>query len=893
MNFFFWRRKRDSELEEEISSHLRMAERDRVERGATPEKAQIDSRRQFGNVGLVRDTTRDMWGWARLERLTQDVRYAVRIARRTPIVTAAALLSLALGIGANTAIFSLTNAVVLRSLPVQNPQELEQLGMVSPKSDGEPNPIFTNPIWEQVRDHQDVFSGVFAWDKRSFDLAQGGESRLTEGLLVSGAYFTTLGVQSAAGRLISTTDDHRGCPGAAVISYNFWQQQYGGDPSAVGKTITLDRHSFEIIGVSARGFTGADVGYSYGVALPICAEPVFDASLTMLDMRSAWWLRVMGRRKPEYTPEQVSARLQVLSPTTFDATTPSNWKPAQQANYRSRKLVATPAATGISDIRRRYSSPLEMLLVVSGLVLLIACANIASLMLARASGRRKEIAVRLAMGASRARLIRQLLTECILMAFCGAVLGLLFARWGDSLLVRYISSSRNEVFLNLTPDLRVLAFTAGVAFLTALLFGVLPAFRSTDISLGAAMKGGQTEDSESRLRIRPGRWIVGVQIALSMILLVAAGLFLRTFVNLVSQDLGFESNHVLLATVDLGGEKLSPQALTMTFNEILDRIHALPGAASVSRSFTVPLIGRMWDDNVFVDDPAAPKGDNADAYFNFITPEYLATLRTPIIQGRNFTSYDSATAPRVAIVNETLARRFFPHGNVVSNYLKTETGSNKLSGPIEVVGIMKDAKYGSLREPVPPTVFFPMDQAPDAMAASMFEIRSNLPESSLIPEVQKAIVSVNGSLPIVFSSFDSKVDESAQQERLLATLAGFFGGLGLLLAMIGLYGVTAYLVSRRQKEIGIRMALGAARNSILRLVLRDVAVVLAFGLPVGVAIAIGASKFVQKMLFGLAPRDISTLAGAAAVLAVVALVAGYFPARRAARLDPMGVLREE
>ena len=270
-----------------------------------------------------------------------------------------ALLSLALGIGANTAIFSLTNAVVLRSLPVQNPQELEQLGMLSPKSDGEPNPIFTNPIWEQVRDHQDVFSGVFAWDKRSFDLAQGGESRLTEGLLVSGAYFTTLGVQPADGRLISTSDDHRGCPGAAVISYNFWQQQYGGDPSAVGKTITLDRHPFEIIGVSARGFTGTDVGSSYGVALPICAEPVFDASLSMLDMRSAWWLRVMGRRKPEYTPEQVSARLKVLSPTTFDATTPPNWKPAQQANYRSRKLTASPAAAGISDIRRRYSSPLE------------------------------------------------------------------------------------------------------------------------------------------------------------------------------------------------------------------------------------------------------------------------------------------------------------------------------------------------------------------------------------------------------------------------------------------------------------------------------------------------------------------------------------------------------
>ena len=890
---FFSRRKRDSDLNAELQSHLNMDEQNRVARGASAEQAGFDSRREFGNPALVRETTRDMWGWARLERLTQDVRYALRLFAKTPIVTAVALLSLALGIGANTAIFSLTDALLLRSLPVQNPHQLVTLGTQSRGSTDTPNPIVTNPIWEAVRDHQDIFTRAMAWSDPKFDLAQGGESHLARGLYVSGSYFATLGVQPAAGRLILPTDDVRGCGGVAVLSYDFWKEQFGGDPYSVGKQISLDRHSFQIVGVSGRGFAGTDVGYGYQVAVPICAEAIIDASRPMLDGRSTWWLEMIARRNSGVSVEQINSRLKVLSSAVFNSTVPPRWPADMQAKYRERFLVASDATSGVSYLRSSYQKPLQLLMIVVALVLLIACANIASLMLARASARRKEIAVRLAVGASRARLIQQLLTECVLLSLCGAALGLLLARWGDLLLVRFISVRRLPVFLDLTIDWRILAFTSAVAVLTGILFGILPAIRSTRVPVASAMKSGASQDSESRARFRAGQWIVASQIALSVVLLVGAGLFLRTFTNLLSQDMGFDTSNMTLASVSFSSTKIPHAEQTAMRAEILEGIRAIPGVTSVSQSILTPLGGMGWNDNVVVDDPSAPQGDDALVEFNYVSPEYLATLRTPLLAGRNFDEHDVEGSPKVAIVNEAMAHAFFPSGNALGSYFKTGDDPKKLFGPIQIVGIMKNAKYGSLRKSAPASAFFPLPQIPEPEQGGVFEIRSNLPDSSLLPSLRGAFTAVNASLPISFQSFSRQINESVSQERLLATLSGFFGVLGLLLAIVGLYGVMAYLVMRRQKEIGIRLTLGAERSKILRLILRDVAFVLAIGLPAGIAVAIGTSKFVEKMLFGLAPRDISTLLGAAAVLAGVAVIAGYFPARRASRVDPMVVLREE
>ena len=835
-----------------------------------------------------------------LEVLWQDVRYAFRIFAKTPIITIVAVLSLALGIGANTAIFSLIDTVMLRLLPVQKPEELQQVLTRSAKG-GTPNSSFTNPLWEQVRDQQDVFSGIFAWSPSQFDLAQGGEAHYAQGLYTSGDYFRTLGVRAAAGRLLSENDDKRACAGAAVLSYGFWQEHYGGAPSAIGQLITLDGFAFQVVGVAAPGFFGVDVGQHFDVAVPICTEAIFGGKNSMLDHRSAWWLRVMGRPKPVISSEQLSARLLVLSPQIFGAATPQNWKLDEQRDFTKRTFVTQPGATGLSYVRRQYESPLKVLMGVVGLVLLIACANIASLMLARSAARRKEIAVRLAVGASRWRLIRQLLTECILLSSIGALLGVLFARWGATLLVRFISTTRDKVFLDLSVDTRMMAFTAAIAILTGLLFGVLPAFRSTKVSLASAMKGGQGDETEGRVRFRPGRWIVASQVALSLVLLVSAGLFVRSFRNLLTLDAGFDRDNVLLVEMDIHNAHIPADQQAAYCEQILARLQAIPGVLSASQSVVTPISGTQWNDDIIVDGPNAPTGDNALAYMNYITPDYLATLRTPLLAGRNFTEHDSAAAPHVAIINETMARTFFGRENPIGKYFRVpQVTPNKppsVSAPIQIVGLMRDAKYTSMREEILSQAFFPIRQMPEGgpgvFVHPRFEVRTAMQPTLLAGAVQDAAAGINKSISLQFNTLSRQVDDSLTRERLLATLSGFFGGLALLLAMIGLYGVLAYIVTQRQKEIGIRMALGAEASSILRLVFRDVALLLLAGIPAGLVIAAFCSRFVQKMLFNLPPRDVVTMAFSAGVLIVVAFFAAYFPARRAAHTDPMGVLRQE
>jgi predicted permease len=882
----------DRDLDDEIRDHLERRTADYIARGLSPEEARYAARREFGGIDQVKEECRDRWGVRLITELVEDLRYGLRQLRRSPAFTAIAVLTLALGIGANTAIFSLIDAVMLRSLPVQKPAELVEMHLHDPGWSGEDYLFLTNPLWEQVRDRQDVFSGVFAWGYEPFDLTRGGVVQNAHGIFVSGGYFTTLGVRAAAGRLFGPSDDQRGCPLVAVLSYSFWQSRYGGAESAIGRTLSLDHHPFQIIGASAAGFYGAEVERKFDVAVPICTVTIFHAKEMPLDHRSWWWLRIVGRVKPGVSPEQMKAQLSVLSPRVTAAALPEDWDHKGQQVFLKRLLVTSPAATGISYLRPQFKEPLDVLMAVVGLVLLIACANIASLRLARDTGRSKEIAVRQALGASRWRLIRQLLTECVLLSLTGALLGLLFARGGSALLVRYISTPVYQVSLDLSLDGRVLAFAAAMAVLTGLLFGILPAFRSTRASLTSAMKGRGYIEGHGRLR--SSRWIVALQVALSVVLLVAAGLFLRSFAKLTRLDIGFDRHNVLLVNANLTTANVPPEQRSAIYEEIAKRLRALPGVESASRSWKTPTDGYLWTWSVRADSPNPPTGGTSMVLMNFISPAYFETLRTPILAGRDFNDHDTKSVPWVAIVSETLATKLFPGQNPIGRYFRSVEVSGSLAPPIQIVGVVKDTKYESVREETYPTAFVPVTQQVIMQdEVEKFELRTAPPPASLVPAAQNAVAGVSKAISIDFHTLADQVSDSLAQERLLALLSCFFGGLALLLAMIGLYGTLSYVVTERQTEFGVRMALGAQPGSILRLVMREVVVVLGTGLGAGICISLATVHLFQSMLFGLAARDTVTMAAAAVALSVAAFIAAYLPARRATRVDPAVTLRYE
>jgi putative ABC transport system permease protein len=888
----FRRERLDAEINEEMRAHLEMRAADGAREGMDADEARYDARRRFGNVTLQHERARDMDLLRWLETLAQDVRFGLRMLRKSPGFTAVAVLTLALGIGANTAIFSLLNTVMLRALPVQKPEELVQIALLTKNFGGRVRTSYTNPLWEAVRDRQNVFAGTFAWGTSEFNLSTSGEAQDVKGLYASGDYFDVLGVRAASGRLISRTDDQRGCAGVAVLSYGFWSERYGREP-VTGKTISLEGHAFPIIGVSAPGFFGTNVGSTFDVAVPICAEAVITGTKSSLDVRSSWWFRVMGRLKPGVSAETASAGMDVLAPQIFAATVPLNWKPDDQKNFLQWKFTALPGETGTSGVRGQYKQPLQFLLVTAVLVLLIACANIASLMLARAAARRHEVGVRLAVGASRARLVRQLLTECVLLSAVGATIGVIFARWGSELLVRFISTQQNKVFLDITLDARVLGFTAGAAILTALLFGVLPALRSTQVPVAGAMRGEVSALSGHDTRFRAGKWTVAAQVAISVVLVTTAALFVKSFEKLATMDIGFDRNNVLLSQISFrAGSGTSDQNLRMD-NEILARVRALPGVQSASESMVTPISHRTWDDMIVVDRPTAPKGLDSDVDMNYVTPEYFATLRSTLLEGRDFTEHDIEGAPNVAIVNQALAKKFFGDEDPVGKTFRRYATGTTLSDPFQIVGLARDAKYDSVQEDYPPTAFFPFSQLIWTRERVNLETRTNVEPQSLGAAIVQIVGSVNGQASVITETLRQQVDDSLAQERLLATLSGFFGALALLLALVGLYGVLAYLVLQRRQEIGIRMALGARGGAILRLVMRDVVLLLAAGLLVGIGLTWAATRYAQSLLYHLRANDPASLALGACALAIVALVAAYLPARRAMRVDPMVALRHE
>jgi len=851
------------------------------------------SGRSFGNTTQMAEASRAVWIWPFAETLAQDIRYGLRTLRASPGFAATAVLSLALGIGANTAIFSILNAVMLRSLPVEDPRQLVELG--APGSDRtSPTRVgFTNPIWEQVRDHQQAFSGSLAFDTDRFDLADGGESHFAQGLWASGDFFRVLGVPAMRGRVFTGEDDRHGGGRdgpVAVLAYGFWKRHYAADPGIVGKTIRLNRHPFTIIGVTPPWFTGLDLDRHFDVAIPIGCEPILHTDRSALDDRSWWWLRIVGRLKPGETAKEAEARMQALAPEVNLATLPKDWDAAGRREYLKRSFALLPAATGFSDTGRDYRRALFTLMAVVGLVLLIACANIANLLLARAAARQREISIRMAIGAARGRVIRQLLSESLLLSTMGAAAGLLVAVWGSALLVRFLARAGSELQLDTSPDWRVLAFTMAVAVLTGILFGLAPALRGTRVSPHNALKEHARGLAGGGSGL--GRALVAAQIALSLVLLVGAGLFLSTFRNLLETDLGFNPRHVLLIEADMLQSHIPPQGRPGIYREIVDRLRAIPGVTAASSSVVTPIGQGQWDGQVTPEGYAPKRPEDTEVYFNRVSPGYFATMRQPLLLGRDFNAHDDTAAPRVMIITESAARRFFALANPIGQIIHAEMPRG-YPAAYQVVGVVKDAKYASVDEGVTLTVYFAAAQDMAAFPGVTFEIHSEQPVETIIPAARTAIGKVNRGISLEFRNFETQVSDSLLQPRMVAMLSTFFGGLALLLAMIGLYGVTAYGVARRQSEIGIRMALGAQPGAVVWLVLREMAMMLAIGTLLGLSATLAAGKLVASLLYGVKPYDTGVLGIAAVVLAIATGIAAYVPARRAARLDPMAALREE
>jgi predicted permease len=817
-----------------------------------------------------------------------EFRLAFRSLRATPIVSVVAALSLALGIGANTAIFSLVDSLVLRPLPVAEPA---RLAIVT--GGGSPNQAYPYPTWEEMSKRADVFGGICAWWATRFDLAQGGEMQLVDGLYASGDFFATLGVPPLLGRTFTAADDVRGGgpDGAvAVISYAFWQRHFGGAASVLGTSLVVEHVPFAIVGVTPPEFFGTEVGRAFDIVVPA------SSATTFIDRRSPWLMTVMVRLKPGQSLDRATAALRGIQPQIREAAMPHELPPRARANFLRDALTLVPAATGTSALRQRYERPLLTIFVVVALVLLIACANIANLLLARATARRHELSVRLALGATEWRLARLLLVESLVLSAAGAAAGLLFAAWGSRALVAQLSLQFfNRVALDLPLDWRVLAFTSAVTIITAVLFGTAPAFRATRVApIDALREHGRGPIGDAHARLSGA--LVVAQVALSLVLVVAAGLFVRTFVRLEGRPLGFDADRVLVLDVDVSRAHIDPADRLPFYLRLTQAIAAVPGVAQASGSMMTPVSGAFGFR--LLDLPGAPSMPDRERLvaFNFTSPGWFATYGTPLRSGRDFTVRDDRNAPAVALVNDAFVRRYLAgRAPLGATFTSPVPGSRNAPTPRIIVGVVADAVFRSLREPTPPTMYFPVAQwdLSNPFAGGSFSVRAASGSPSLLVHgIAAALTAVDPDLAFSVRPLTDQVNASLAQERLVAILSGFFGGLALLLAGLGLYGVTSYAVSCRRTEIGIRMALGAAPARVVRLVLSRVSILVGIGVLVGAGVSAWASKFVATLLYGLEPRDPVTLVTSAIVLATVGALAGWLPAWRASRIDPAQVLRD-
>lgn len=824
----------------------------------------------------------------------RDLRLALRQLRLNPLFALVAIVSLALGVGANTAIFQLIDAVIMRSLPVPDSQQLASVSLIHEGRIGSSvarQHNFSKAIWEQLRQKQAAFSVITAWSTEPFTLGEGGEARYAQGLWVSGSFFNVLQINPALGRLIAPNDDRAGCGiQGVVLSYAFWQRNFGGRTNVIGSRLSLDQQPFEIIGVTPPSFTGLEVGRGFDVALPLCSETAMHPVAPWTNSSTTWWLDAVGRLTPGWTLKRASAELAGISPGIFAATLPPSYDAIARRDYVRFTMRAVPAATGESPLREAYQQPLWLLLGISGLVLLIACANLANLMLARANARQREMALRLSLGASQARLVRQLVVESLLLAVLGAGAGAGAAQILTRSLIHAISSNDPSLFLSLAVDWRIILFTAGLAVLSCLLFGVAPALQASHADPITVLRASGRGLAEGRERILLRRGLIVAQIALSLLLVATALLFVRTFQNLVNVNVGFQTRQIQVADLDLSPLRIPVSGRLAAKRTVLNQVRALPGIRGAAEVAIVPLSGNGW--NEFFDVPGTAV-QRALCNFNSVTEDYFQTLEIPFLNGRTFNPSDTVTSQSVAIVNQAFAKKYLGAGDPIGKIFRQRQDNGKPDKIYHVIGLVGNTKENDLREALSPLVFVDQDQDPQSDLDETIVIRSANSTASLIDPLKRIAANLSPAIVLQLSVMRDDVLQSLGRERLMAELSCFYGVLAALLAAVGLYGIMAWTVIRRRNEIGVRVALGASRSRVLGMIMREALTLLAVGLAIGTLLVMTASHAMDAMLFGLKPTNPFVLLLAMAGMMLVTIAATLLPAKRAIDVQPMDTLREE
>jgi predicted permease len=881
-----------NDLSDEMRQHLEEKTEQIMRGGMSRKDAEHAARRAFGNTTVIEEHGREVWQWPKIENLLRDLSFSARLLRKSPGFAIVAILTLTLGVGANTAVFSLLNGLLLRPLPVPNAQRLVLLSV-------EPTSFrysFSAPLFREIEKHHEVFSSIFAFSIHRFQIRGQNGNETIPGGLVSGEFFEGLGVKPELGPYLMPADDRKGDNDlATVISDDFWTTRFNRDPGVIGRKLVLDGVAFTVVGVMPKTFIGADANNRPQVYVPLITEPLVDAPFNMTEGGyHSWWLRVQARLKPGASLAQANAMLRSITPPLFKEAIPDASYTLNGVKRDGLYFAAESGSAGYSFLRTRYRDPLVITFALCAVVLLLACINLASLLLARAAMRRREIATRLAIGATRRRLIQQLLVDSLLIAFLGTAAGLAVAPLVSRALVSMLVHGENNLYLDASIDWRVFLFAAVAAVVSTVLIGLLPAVQATAGDLNRHIKEGSQASRGERRRILP-KILLATEVALAMVLVSGAGLLSASLVRLYKSGLGFDPHGILLVDLDMGKQPLDGPPLTRLYQEMADRIAHLPGVKSVSYSNLMPLSGSSWTGGLHL-----PGGTEREVCYNRVGPDYFRTMRIRVLAGREFTWADTPGSGLKIILNEAAAKMFFPTGDAVGKQVR-DTDEDKDKGVkkeyvYEVVAVVADTKYTKLRDADPPTAYLTVGQSPEEQKKPSYSVvvRASGPAAPLVAAIHQITSSLAPQIPPPpLTTMDSQIDDSIAAERIMALLSVFFAASALLVTAIGQYGVLSYSTARRTSEIGIRMALGAERAQVISLILRENAWIAVSGCAAGLVVAVLASRALTAFLYGTSPRDPWVMTISLAVLCLIAAIASLIPAVRAASIDPMKALRAE